>query len=293
MSDPGLSLSSTLPLLNSKARIPTLGFGVYQISPGDTAIACLKALESGYRLIDTAQIYLNEAEVGAAIAESPLRREDIFVTTKIRYPRLGKGKTYQRLLESVQKIDPGDNGYVDLFLIHSPYTLKPKERKELWLAMEQLHKEGRAKAIGVSNYAVEHFEELKEYATVYPPAVNQILVCSQPLFVQHATRLTGAKLHPWKQQREVVSYCQKHNIVLQAFSPLVMGNKMQDPTIQSIATKYGKSPAQILIRYSLQKGWVPLPRSEREARIKENADVFDFELSEEDVSTLDGLEPQS
>lgn len=179
MSNPSLSFTSRLPLLNSTAKIPILGFGVYQISPRDTTQACLLALQSGYRLIDTAQLYGNETEVGAAIAESSLPRGDVFVTTKIRYPRLGKGKTYQRLLESVRKIDPREGGYVDLFLIHSPYTVKLKERKEMWLAMEQLYKEGRVKAIGVSNYAVEHLEEMKEYATVYPPAVNQILVCGQ------------------------------------------------------------------------------------------------------------------
>ena len=176
MSNQGLSPTSSLPLIHSSAEIPTLGFGVYRIGPDDTKQACLRALQAGYRLIDTAQLYGNEAGVGAALAESPIRRQDVFVTTKIRYPRLGKGKTYQRLLESVRKIDPRDDGYVDLFLIHSPYGLKPKERKELWLAMEQLHGEGRAKAIGVSNYAVEHFEEMKAYAAVYPPAVNQILV---------------------------------------------------------------------------------------------------------------------
>ena len=182
-----LSLETTLPLANSSAKLPVLGFGVYRIQPRDTAAACLTALRAGYRHVDTAQLYGNEAEVGAALAECGLPREDVFVTTKIRYPRLGKGKTYQRLLESVRKIDPrsnggadkgsADGGYVDLFLIHSPYPVKPKERAEMWRAMEQLHAEGRIKAIGVSNYAVEHLEELRTYATVWPPAVNQILVC--------------------------------------------------------------------------------------------------------------------
>jgi diketogulonate reductase-like aldo/keto reductase len=176
MTDPDLSITSTFNLPNSSTKLPVLGLGVFQIDRPDTTQACIWALQSGYRHIDTAQLYGNEAEVGQAIAQSRLRRENIFVTTKIRYPRLGKGKTYQRLLESVQKIDPRKNGYVDLFLIHSPNTVRPKERKELWLALEQLYAEGKTKAIGVSNFNVEHLEELKEYATIWPPAVNQILV---------------------------------------------------------------------------------------------------------------------
>jgi diketogulonate reductase-like aldo/keto reductase len=176
MSGPSLSSTHKLTLLNSTTKIPVYGYGVYRISPSEATECSLNALNAGYRLIDTAQLYGNESEIGAAISQSGLPREDIFVTTKIRYPRLGKGKTYQRLLESVHKIDPREDGYVDLFLIHSPYALKPKERKEIWLAMEQLQKDGRVKAIGVSNYAVEHLEEMKAYATMWPPAVNQILV---------------------------------------------------------------------------------------------------------------------
>jgi len=156
--------------------MPVIGFGVYQIDRPDTTQACLRAITAGYRHIDTAQIYQNEGEVGTALQTCGLPREEVFITTKIRYPRLGKGKTYVRAMQSVQKIDAQDDGYVDLFLIHSPHGLKPKERKELWLALEKLYEEGKAKAIGVSNYSLEHLEELKEYATHWPPAVNQILV---------------------------------------------------------------------------------------------------------------------
>ena len=176
MAGQDLSLDSTLRLRNSSAKLPIIGFGVYRIERRDTVECCLRALKAGCRHIDTAQLYGNEAEVGEALVQSQLPREDVFVTTKIRYPRLGKGKTYQRLLESVRKIDPREDGYVDLFLIHSPYPVKPKERAEMWRAMEQLHAEGKVKAIGVSNFAVEHLEEMKDYATVWPPAVNQILV---------------------------------------------------------------------------------------------------------------------
>ncbi|KAI1777296.1 aldo/keto reductase [Hypoxylon cercidicola] len=267
-----LTLTSSVPLRGSEARMPVLGFGVYQIDRPDCAAACLRALSAGYRHIDTAQIYQNEEEVGAALRDCGLPREAVFVTTKIRYPRLGKGKTYLRALQSIQKIDPRDDGYVDLFLIHSPHALKPKDRKELWLALEKLHEEGRIRAIGVSNYQPEHLEEMKGYATVWPPAVNQIL------------------LHPWTQQRETVDYCNEHGIILQAFSPLARGIKLQESVLVGIAEKVGKSPAQVLIRYCLQKGWVPLPKSEKEEHIKQNADVFDFSISQDDMATLDGLD---
>jgi diketogulonate reductase-like aldo/keto reductase len=173
-----LTLMSSIPLRDSDGQMPVIGFGVYQIDRSDCTKACLHAISAGYRHIDTAQLYQNEEEVGVAVKQCGLPREEIFVTTKIRYPRLGKGKTYLRALQSVQKIDPREDGYVDLFLIHSPYVLKPKERKEMWLALEKLREEGKARAIGVSNYQPEHLEEMKEYATIWPPAVNQILVSS-------------------------------------------------------------------------------------------------------------------
>lgn len=269
-----LSLTSTIALRESDGRLPVLGFGVYQIDRADTTAACLRALAAGYRHIDTAQLYQNEAEVGAALQQSGLARADIFVATKIRYPRLGRGKTYQRALQSVEKIDPGPEGYVDLFLVHTPYGIGAKDRREMWLALERLHEEGRARAIGVSNFAPEHLEEMRAYASVWPPAVNQIL------------------LHPWTQQRQTVDYCNEHGIVLEAHTPLARGARWNDPTLSEIAEKLDKSPAQILIRYCLQKGWVPLPRSEREERVNENADVFDFEIPEDDMAALDALDGQ-
>jgi diketogulonate reductase-like aldo/keto reductase len=171
-----LTLASTIPLRESGGQMPVLGFGVYQIDRPDCIAACLRAISAGYRHIDTAQLYQNEEEVGVALQQCGLPREEVFVTTKIRYPRLGKGKTYLRALQSVQKIDPREGGYVDLFLIHTPHTLKPKDRKELWQALEKLHEEGKARAIGVSNYQPQHLEEMREYAKIWPPAVNQILV---------------------------------------------------------------------------------------------------------------------
>lgn len=180
MTSKATSVASRIPLHDSKVEMPVIGFGVYLIDRPNCAESCLRALSAGYRHIDTAQLYVNEEEVGEALTQCGLPREEVFVTTKIRYPRLGKGKTYQRALQSVQKIDPREDGYVDLFLIHNPYCVKEKERKEMWMALEKLHEEGRAKAIGVSNYKPEHIEQMKEYATVWPPAVNQILVCRAP-----------------------------------------------------------------------------------------------------------------
>jgi diketogulonate reductase-like aldo/keto reductase len=198
MTHKGLTLTSTIPLRDSDGRMPVLGFGVYQIGRPDCTEACLRAISAGYRHIDTAQLYLNEEEVGVALQRCALPREEIFVTTKIRYPRLGKGKTYLRALQSVQKIDPREDGYVDLFLIHSPHALKPKDRKEMWLALEKLHEEGKARAIGVSNYQPEHLEEMKEYATIWPPAVNQILVStiSQRYFYRLVSRGILTKVFP-------------------------------------------------------------------------------------------------
>ncbi|KAK6076516.1 aldo/keto reductase [Seiridium cupressi] len=261
--------TSTVPLKDSEGKMPVIGFGVYQIDRPDTADACLRAIAAGYRHIDTAQLYQNEAEVGEALKKCNLPREDIFVTTKIRYPRLGKGKTYLRALQSVQKIDPREDGYVDLFLIHTPYGINAKDRKEMWLALEKLHEEGKAKAIGVSNFASEHLEEMRGAVSAH-----------------------RIKLHPWTQQRKTVEYCNEHGIILEAFSPLARGRRWDDPVVTEIAEKHAKSPAQILIRYCLQKGWVPLPKSEKDERMKENLDVFGFDISEEEVVSLDALDGQ-
>ncbi|KAK9773188.1 hypothetical protein SCAR479_10105 [Seiridium cardinale] len=254
--------TSTVPLKDSEGRMPVIGFGVYQIDRPDTAGACLRAITAGYRHIDTAQLYQNEAEVGEALKKCNLPREDIFVTTKIRYPRLGKGKTYLRALQSVKKMDPREDGYVDLFLIHTPYGINAKDRKEMWLALEKLHEVGKAKEIGVSNFAPEHLEEMRGAVSAHT-----------------------IKLHPWTQQRETVEYCNEHGIILEAFSPLARGRRWDDAVVTEIAEKHAKSPAQILIRYCLQKGWVPLPKSENDERMKENLDVFGFDISEEEFKT--------
>lgn len=297
-----LTPTSTVDLLAHGVTMPRLGFGIYRVQPSETVDVVLAALDAGYRHIDSAQLYNNEAELGRAIRRSGVDRKDVFLTTKIRYPGMNKAKTWKKVLDSVKKvsgtevatgrkrkraddegtpaapvegqIDAGNEEYVDLFLVHTPYggPNAKKERREMWLALERAFEEGKARSIGVSNYKVEHLEEMREYAKVWPPHVNQI------------------QLNPWDQQREVIAYCQEHGIVVQAFSPLARGDRWDEPAVAELADKYGKSPAQLLIRYALQKGWVPLPKSERPERMKENARVFDFVIKDEHIGMLDELD---
>ncbi|CRG87242.1 hypothetical protein PISL3812_04259 [Talaromyces islandicus] len=264
-----LSTSDLLPLRNSRKRIPRLGFGTHETGP-QSVQATLTALKAGYRLIDTAQFYRNETEVGQAVAQSGIDRDDVFITTKIMTPAGSPEATYQKVVDSVNKI-AGSDGYVDLFLIHSSSS-GPAGRKQLWQALERLFHEGRTKSIGVSNYGVQHIEEMKAYAKVWPPDVNQI------------------ELHPWCQQRRIERYCKSNGIVVQAYCPLVRGNKANDPTLVGLGKKYKKTTAQVLVRYALQKGWVPLPKSGTPERIIANADVYDFEISKDDMATLDSLD---
>jgi len=179
-------------------------------------------------------------------------------------------KTYDELIDSVRKID-GEDGYVDCFLIHTA-SGGSKSRKEIWLALEKLLDDGKTRSIGVSNWGIGHLEELRGFAKVWPPHVNQI------------------ELHPFAQQREIVEYCQKNEIVVEAYCPLVRNTKAKDPTLNEIANKHNKQTGHVLIRYCLQKGWVPLPKSDNPERIVENANVYDFELTKEEMDRLDGLD---
>jgi diketogulonate reductase-like aldo/keto reductase len=270
-----LTISSTLPVTHAKEQItiPRLGFGVYR-SPTDVCVkSCLTALKAGYRHIDSAQFYRNETEVGQAVAQSELKRSDVFLTTKILSAGGSVDSSYQKCVESVQKLDPngGDKAYADLFLIHSP-NAGSKARKEMWLALERLYEEGKAKSIGVSNWGIGHINEAKEYAKIWPPHVNQI------------------ELHPWCQQRDIVKFCEENKIVVQAYSPLVRNYKANDEVLLDLAKKYDRTTAQILVRWCLQKGWVPLPKSDTPERIVANADVYGFNLKDEDVKTLDDLD---
>ncbi|KAG9258027.1 putative aldo-keto reductase [Emericellopsis atlantica] len=242
-----------------------IGFGTYKLAAPRCTKAILEAISAGYCLFDTAQLYETEKQLGQAIRLSGVPRADFVVTTKIKKIQTGLSP-YDACLSSIDKF----GGYVDLFLIHTPF---PKQQAEfVWQALEQLLQEGKTMRIGVSNYGIKHLEDMKSYAVLWPPHVNQI------------------ELHPWCQQRELVKYCQTNNIAIQAYSPLATGQRLGDPTLLAIAQSHGKTPAQVLIRYSIQKGWVPLPKSATPHRIKENLDVFDFEISEQDMERLDALD---
>lgn len=248
--------------LNNGVKIPQLGLGVWQAR----IQAIHWALEAGYRLIDTARIYGNEAEVGDAIRSSGLKREEVFVTTKLWRDDAAGGyeKTLRAFDESLKRLG---FDYVDLYLIHWPNF---EGRKEAWRALEHIHDQGLAKAIGVSNYTVKHLEEMNEYVKGMP-AVNQV------------------EFHPFLYQQELLEYSTRRKIVTEAYSPLARGEKLRDKAISEIANRIGKTNAQVMLRWSVQQGLVVIPKSVHRDRILENSQVFDFELSSADMKTLDAL----
>lgn len=260
--------------LSNNVSIPELGFGTWQTPNGDVAVSAVKkALEVGYRHIDTAQGYKNEDSVGQAIKESGIPREEIFLTTKLWNENHSYDLVLSSFEESLKKLQ---TDYIDLFLIHWPNPVKFRDNwqsanAETWRAMEELYQAGKIKAIGVSNFLPHHFEELKKTATIFP-MVNQIF------------------LAPGELQKEVVSYCQEHNVLLEAYSPLGTGKIFDVPEMQELSDKYGKTIAQIAIRWSLQHGFLPLPKSVTPSRIEENLAVFDFELADEDMQQIDQLD---
>ncbi len=253
--------------------IPCIGFGTWQVSNGETAVSSVKAaLASGYRHIDTAAGYGNEESVGIAVKESGIARGDIFVTSKLQNDMHGYDNTMKAFEQTMNNLDME---YLDLYLIHWPNPVKFRDRWQeanagSWKAFEELHKAGRIRAIGVSNFHPRHFEALLETATVMP-MVNQIRLC------------------PGDTQDEVVDYCRERSILLEAYSPLGVGKIFEVPEMKALAEKYGKSIAQICVRWSLQRGYLPLPKSVTPERIRENADVFDFELSPQDVQIIADL----
>ncbi|KAF2831936.1 Aldo/keto reductase [Ophiobolus disseminans] len=270
MSTDQLSIQSTLGLPNSPDYIPQLGFGVYLSPPDKCVKSCLKALEAGYRHIDTAQYYENEESVGRAVRESGVPRQDVYLTTKILSAGDDVDATYQKIVDSVEKLS-GKGGYVDLFLIHSPNGGE-KARKLMWLALEKAKEATIVREIGVSNYGIQHIEEIKSIGKIWPPAVNQI------------------ELHPWCQQRDCVEYCNRNNIVVEAYCPLVRNDKAQDETLLEISKKHNVSTNQVLVRWSLQNGLVPLPKSDTPSRIVSNADVYNFNLNEGEMARLNALD---
>nr|WP_203599395.1 aldo/keto reductase [Streptomyces sp. SID10853] len=253
--------------LNNGVQIPQLGFGVFQIEPADTRAATLAALETGYRHIDTAEMYGNEKEVGEAVRDSGLAREDVFVTSKLNngfHAHDDALKAFDRTLAEL-RFD-----YLDLFLIHWPLP-GVGDFVETWRAMEEIYRSGRAKAIGVSNFQPHHVRRLLQETEIVP-AVNQI------------------EVHPYLAQDEVRAFGAGHRIATEAWSPIAQGKVLDDPTITGIARRVGRTPAQVTLRWHIQRNDIVFPKSVTRSRVEENFALFDFELTEADMAAITGLD---
>ncbi|WP_144510324.1 aldo/keto reductase [Bacillus sp. FJAT-22090] len=262
------NLQSTTTLQNG-VKMPWLGLGVFQVEEGQELVDAVKtAIKHGYRSIDTAAIYGNESGVGQgireAIEETGITREELFITSKVWNSDLGYEQTIAAYEESLSKLGLD---YLDMYLIHWPVEGK---YKDAWRALETLYKEGRVKAIGVSNFHISHLEELMKDAEI-KPMINQV------------------ETHPRLTQKELLAFCKQHHIQMEAWSPLMQGQLLDNADLQQIANKHGKSVAQIILRWDLQNGIITIPKSTKAHRIAENANVFDFELSIEEMEQIDNL----
>ncbi|MEI5995594.1 aldo/keto reductase [Candidatus Enterococcus mansonii] len=259
-----MSVEKTKKLSNGSI-IPRLGLGVWKAQDGEEAMNSVKwALEAGYRLIDTAEVYKNEVSVGEGIRMSGVPREEIFITTKLWNTDQGYESTLKAFDESLNKLGLD---YVDLYLIHWPVKGKYKDS---WRAMEEIYQSGRAKAIGVSNFHQHHLEDLLKDAQVVP-VLDQI------------------ELHPRLTQEPLRAFLAENNIAVEAWSPLGQGNILEEPILVEIGKKYNKTPAQVIIRWHLQNDIIVIPKSVHQERIKQNIDVFDFELTDEDMEQINQL----
>jgi 2,5-diketo-D-gluconate reductase A len=255
--------------LNDGRTIPQLGFGVFQIEIPDTVQAVTTALEVGYRHIDTAEMYGNEKQVGEAVSGSALDRDDVYITSKLNngFHRPDDArKAFEGTLEAL------GSDHVDLFLIHWPLpTRYDGDYVSTWKTLEEFHADGRARSIGVSNFQVDHLERLAAECDIVP-AINQI------------------ELHPYLLNAEVRAYDEAHGIATQAWSPIAQGGVLDDPVITAVAERLGRSPAQVVLRWHIQRGNIVFPKSTTPARIRENFDLFDFELEPADLEKIDGLD---
>jgi 2,5-diketo-D-gluconate reductase A len=253
-------------LLNNGVEIPQLGFGVFQIKPADTVEAVTRALEIGYRHIDTAEMYGNEKQVGQAIAQSDLDPSEVFVTSKLNNNNHGFDTALKAFDQTLSDLGLEK---VDLFLIHWPLPTVG-DFVNTWKAFEQIYAEGRARSIGVSNFHPAHLRKLHAETTV-PPAVNQI------------------ELHPYLTQDELRAFDAEHGIATEAWSPIAQGAVLDDPTITTLAQAHGKSPAQVVLRWHIQLGNIVFPKSVTPDRMRENFEIFDFELSDADMGLVSAL----
>ena len=260
-----MDISSTLRLCNG-VEVPLLGLGTFRSEKGaQTQNAVAWALEAGYRHIDTAAMYGNEEDVGLGVSQSQVRREDIFITTKLRNDDHGYESTLRACDESLRQLK---TDYIDLYLVHWPVT---GLRGKTWEAFIKLYKQGKCRAIGVSNYTIRHLNELLANTPLIP-MVNQI------------------EIHPFLFRKDLIDYCTAHGIAVEAYSPLSKARRMDDPRLVSIAGRCQRSVAQVMIRWTLQHGWISLPKSVRQERLVENADVFNFDLTPADMLILDSMD---
>jgi len=252
--------------LRDGKSMPQLGLGVYAISDGDEVSKAVSfALQEGYRSIDTASVYGNEKGVGRGIRESGIPRKEIFLTTKVWNNEQGYESTLEAFQRSLERLRLD---YVDLYLIH--WAVEAKYR-DTWRAMEKLQSDGLIRSIGVSNFQIRHLENLFQ-SSVTKPVLNQV------------------ELHPYLQQYELQAFCSRHTIFLEAWAPLSRGRAFKEPLIVELAGKYGKTPAQIILRWEIQRGIITIPKSSNPARIQENSDIFDFELGQEEMEGMKKLD---
>ena len=255
-------------MLNNGRVIPQFGFGVFQIKPADTAEAVANALQAGYRHIDTAEMYGNEREVGTAIAASGLDRSDVFVTSKLSNAS-HRPEDARKAFDAT--LDALGFDYIDLFLIHWPLpTRYDGDYVSTWRTLEEFYRDGRARCIGVSNFKPHHLRRLHEESEI-TPAINQF------------------EIHPYLTQDDVRAFCAEHQIAVEAWSPIAQGLVLTDPTLGEIARRVGRTPAQVVLRWHIERGDIVFPKSVTPDRIRENIAIFDFELSGEDVEAISAL----
>ncbi|KOS30986.1 glyoxal reductase [Bacillus anthracis] len=251
--------------LHNGVEMPWFGLGVFKVEEGPEVVEAVKsAIKAGYRSIDTAAIYGNEEGVGEGIRESGVSREELFITSKVWNADQGYEETLAAFEESLKKLELD---YLDLYFVHWPVEGK---YNDTWRALEKLYKEGRVRAIGVSNFQIHHLQDVFQVAEI-KPMVNQV------------------EYHPRLTQKELQAFCKEQGIQMEAWSPLMQGQLLDNATLQAIAEKYGKTTAQVILRWDLQNGVVTIPKSIKEHRIIANADVFNFELSSDDMEAIDAL----